>query len=355
MHAILLWTINDFLVYGNISGWVTKGYMACPVCNKYIPSHKLRSKIGYLSHRYFLPHDHAWRKSKRFDGKVNYQPSPILLTGVDVMQQLSHLKNLDYGKHPNNKKRSRSAEELNWTKKSILFELPYWCKLRLRHSLDVIHIEKNICDNILGTLLNLEGKTKDTIKARLDLEDTKIRKELHLVKRNDGSYIILLTCYTMSNTKKKSFCKFLKGIKFLDGILPIGMRGILKKDVTAALMELGDFCHRIYRRTLIMDDIKKMCIDISLILCKLEMIFLPAFFDVMVHLVVYLPNEALLGGPMAYQWMYPIQRFLGSLKRFVRNKACPEGSIAEAYVVKECLTFCSMYLRGIETHFNMDE
>lgn len=48
-------------------------------------------------------------------------------------------------------------------------------------------------------------------------------------------------------------------------------------------------------------------------------------------------------------------RFLGSLKRFVRNKARPEGSIAEAYVVKECLTFCSMYLRGIETHFNMDE
>ena len=37
------------------------------------------------------------------------------------------------------------------------------------------------------------------------------------------------------------------------------------------------------------------------------------------------------------------------------NKARPEGSIAEAYIVNECLTFVSMYLRGIETKFNRDE
>ena len=33
--------------------------------------------------------------------------------------------------------------------------------LDLRHNLDVMHIEKNICDSIIGTLLNIEGKTKD--------------------------------------------------------------------------------------------------------------------------------------------------------------------------------------------------
>ncbi|KAI3864756.1 hypothetical protein MKW92_041207, partial [Papaver armeniacum] len=47
--------------------------------------------------------------------------------------------------------------------------------------------------------------------------------------------------------------------------------------------------------------------------------------------------------------------FLGSLKRFVKNKARPEGSIAEGYIVKESLTYCSMYLRGIETKFNREE
>ena len=37
------------------------------------------------------------------------------------------------------------------------------------------------------------------------------------------------------------------------------------------------------------------------------------------------------------------------------NKAHPEGSIAEAYISKECTTFCSMYLDGVETLFNRPE
>ncbi|KAG8375133.1 hypothetical protein BUALT_Bualt10G0068700 [Buddleja alternifolia] len=44
--------------------------------------------------------------------------------------------------------------------------------------------------------------------------------------------------------------------------------------------------------------------------------------------------------------------YLGTLKGFVRNRARPEGSIAEGYVVKESLTFMSMYLSGIKTRFN---
>ena len=39
----------------------------------------------------------------------------------------------------------------------------------------------------------------------------------------------------------------------------------------------------------------------------------------------------------------------------MRNNARPEGSIVEAYTVNEALTFCSMYLRGIETRFSRVE
>lgn len=70
--------------------------------------------------------------------------------------------------------------ELNWKKRSIFFELEYWLKLKLRHNIDVMHAEMNVCDNIIGTLLNIEVKTKDTNKARLDLLDMNIREELHL-------------------------------------------------------------------------------------------------------------------------------------------------------------------------------
>jgi hypothetical protein len=33
-----------------------------------------------------------------------------------------------------------------------------------------MQIEKNICADILGTLLELKGKNKDTINARIDLK-----------------------------------------------------------------------------------------------------------------------------------------------------------------------------------------
>ena len=52
-----------------------------------------------------------------------------------------------------------------------LFNLPYWSSLLIRHNLDVMHIEKNICEALLGTLLEIAGKAKDTEKARLDLQD----------------------------------------------------------------------------------------------------------------------------------------------------------------------------------------
>ena len=64
----------------------------------------------------------------------------------------------------------------------------------------------------------------------------------------------------------------------------------------------------------------------------------------MVHLAVHLPDEALLRGPVQYGCMYPIERRLGTFKGYVRNRARPEGSIAEAYIATEALTFCSKYI-----------
>ena len=43
------------------------------------------------------------------------------------------------------------------------------------------------------------------------------------------------------------------------------------------------------------------------------------------------------------------------MKGYVSNRASPEGSIAEAYIIKECLTFCSMYLKGIDKPERYDD
>ncbi|CAN1782145.1 hypothetical protein LINPERHAP1_LOCUS15680 [Linum perenne] len=301
LHAAVMWTINDFLAYGNLSSWSTKGYLACPVCNKDSPGESLKSKIGYLGHRRFLPINHRWRRDKKFNGKRETRLHPPFLCGDDLLEQLAQVPLRLPGKHPQiQNKRKRPSEELNWVKKSIFFTLPYERKLNLRHNLDVMHIEKNMCDNIIGTLLDAPGKTKDTIKARQDLEMMGIRKELHLVRREDGRYEMPHACYTMTKEERKLFCQFLKEVKFPDG-----------------------YASNISRCSNAME--------------------------------VHLPHEAILGGPVQYRWMYPIERYLSTLKGFVRNKAHPEGSIAESYVVNECLTFCAMYLDGIETSFNAPE
>ena len=63
------------------------------------------------------------------------------------MDQLNQVRPQLPGKHPDfgGKKRKREADELNWRKKSIFWELPYWSSLLLRHNLDVMHVEKKTC------------------------------------------------------------------------------------------------------------------------------------------------------------------------------------------------------------------
>ncbi|XP_073310221.1 uncharacterized protein [Primulina huaijiensis] len=77
--------------------------------------------------------------------------------------------------------------------------------------------------------------------------------------------------------------------------------------------------------------------------------FPPSFFDSMEHLCVHLPFEARIAGPVQFRWMYPFERFLRKLKNTVRNKARVEGSICNAYLVKEASIFCQYYFNETST------
>ena len=114
-----------------------------------------------MDHRRFLPHDHIWRQSRKFDGKHERREKPHQFSGSELLQQLEVWPDCKFRKHPNNNKRKRTPEELDWTRKPILFELTYWSKLKLRHNLDVMHIEKNICDNIVGSRYFVKYRGKD--------------------------------------------------------------------------------------------------------------------------------------------------------------------------------------------------
>ncbi|KAK8923666.1 hypothetical protein KSP39_PZI019671 [Platanthera zijinensis] len=73
----------------------------------------------------------------------------------------------------------------------------------------------------------------------------------------------------------------------------------------------------------------------------------------MVHLPIHLIHQIKLGGPVHFQWMYWMERYLYRLKSYVRNRSRLEGSIAEAYLADECLAFCSRYMHdGVKTRLN---
>jgi hypothetical protein len=92
-----------------------------------------------------------------------------------------------------------------------------------------MHITKNMCKSLLGTLLNMPDRTKDRPKARHDLEFMQIRNDLHVgrpdddvdeeetkghrkgkkAKRND--YHCPASCFTLSPQEIEQFFNCLLG------------------------------------------------------------------------------------------------------------------------------------------------
>lgn len=65
----------------------------------------------------------------------------------------------------------------NFTYFSIFFKLPYWDSLCLRHCIDVMHIEKNVYDKKIHTLID-NKISKDTNSSRAYFKAFTIREEL---------------------------------------------------------------------------------------------------------------------------------------------------------------------------------
>ncbi|XP_057526403.1 uncharacterized protein LOC130805635 [Amaranthus tricolor] len=106
LRASLLWTINDFPAYADLSGWSTKGYYACPCCHKETKRTSLMHKGGYLGHRRWLPMNHKWRNdANSFDGKIEKGVAPVSLSGDDVLQHYSRFSQAKYGKIVGNKRK----------------------------------------------------------------------------------------------------------------------------------------------------------------------------------------------------------------------------------------------------------
>ncbi|XP_010456912.1 PREDICTED: uncharacterized protein LOC104738435 [Camelina sativa] len=176
LKAVLLWTISDFPAYGMLSGWTTHGRLACPICMDDTNAFQLpagRKTCWFDCHRRFLPANHPMRKDKKhfLKGKhaVNDYP-PQYLTGEQVLHErirnAEPPKTSDCGGNGHENKVDGYGSWHNWHKESILWKLPYWTDLNLRHTLDVMHTEKNILDNLMYTVMNVKDRSKDNVRSR---------------------------------------------------------------------------------------------------------------------------------------------------------------------------------------------
>ena len=85
----------------------------------------------------------------------------------------------------------------------------------------------------------------------------------------------------------------LVGLKFHDchvlmqQLLPVAVRGILPEKVRFAICRLCFFFNAICSKVIDPKQLDNLENEASIILCELEMYFLPSFFDILSHLIVH--------------------------------------------------------------------
>ncbi|KAL0416717.1 UNVERIFIED_CONTAM: hypothetical protein Slati_3503600 [Sesamum latifolium] len=175
--------------------------------------------------------------------------------------------------------------------------------------------------------------------------------------------------YTLTKDQKRKVCEWVKCLRFPDGyasnlsrcvdmtelrlhgmkshdchifmqkLIPVAFWEMVPEHVWSALTEVSLMFQVLCSTTLDIRKVQELEDSVAVIMCNFEKVFPPAFFDSMEHLILHLPYETSVGGPVQYRWMYPFERFLHELK----NKVHVEASIVEAYIVEKIGWFTSHY------------
>jgi hypothetical protein len=107
---------------------------------------------------------------------------------------------------------------------------------------------------------------------------------------------------------------------WIERLLPAMTRGYVPEPKWCVLSELSNFFRQLCAKELsqeVIDDLEKVA---PVLLCKLELIFPPGFFLAMQYLILHLPHEAQMWGPVQFCWCYIIERCLKILRKSLEIK-----------------------------------
>jgi hypothetical protein len=165
-----------------------KGKTGCLVCLdgtiwEFLDASK---KIVYLRHRCFLKTTHKYRNKlflRFYDNTLETEP-PLERrhNGEHVYKMVKNICVVYRKKNPDGTNRDRSTppiEGVPFKKQSTFFQyLPYWPDLEVSHTIDAMHVQKNVFESLISSLMNI-GKSKGGLKSRKDMVQLKVMPKLH--------------------------------------------------------------------------------------------------------------------------------------------------------------------------------
>ncbi|GJT72114.1 putative transposon, En/Spm-like protein [Tanacetum coccineum] len=318
LRDVVLWTINDYPVLGTLCGCPYSGFKGCV-------------------------------QKKAFNEQQEFLLAPNLITGEQIYNEVQHIENKwGKGKRTNNKasenqedtrgrggkiqkqKRNTTEEESSssqvneqngayWKKFNIRYrKLRCWRHNFVPHCIDFMHVEKNVAESLVGTLLNVLGKTKDGVNARLDLAELGVKPELFAMQEEDKTTLPPVG-YTLTNAEKDIFYETLYNIRVPQGYCSNFSSLVSLKDRKLIGLKSQDYHMLMQDKEIRLQELDKMQAELVVTLCLLEKFFPPSFFDIMV------------------------------IKGHVRNRNRPEGCIAEETIEEETIEFFSEYHKSMKT------
>ncbi|KAL3685350.1 hypothetical protein R1sor_003372 [Riccia sorocarpa] len=352
LRAMLLWTVNDYPALGLVAGQSTKGVLSCVACGPRVVSEysSVLHKPLFFGARRWLPLHHRFRGSRYGLGSDARETSvaPSKVSGHEVLE---------------------------WAEQKLQFDaVGGHSDLLVRHIIDLMHTEKNICNNLLKTILG----EKDQPAVRQDMQNRGIHSDLwlqtvpHRLPNRAPVTLKPKAPWDLSPFQREVFLARLAKLRvptgycgslqkhilngtighmkshdfhvFMQQFLPVLLRGLLPQQFQTIVCRLSKIFQQLCTKVWDPITYNALQIEAAETLVLMETYLPPVFFDNMTHLILHFVEELQLCGPVHCRWMYPIERYLSKLKRYVRNKARPEGCMAKCFKQDEVVGLATEYM-----------
>ncbi|XP_026384428.1 uncharacterized protein LOC113280009 [Papaver somniferum] len=367
--------IHDLPAQGVLSGCTTHGYCACVCCTDETRSTHLGYgiKIVYTNYRIFLkksaPLGLIGAQSLEKFADVHYEPGKL------VVRDTGKQKRYQYDEEEGDSELVTGA----FFKKCILWELESYFALTIWHCVDVMHTEKNVMEHIIYTIFDKDNKAIVAWNNRDKLKENKLNcGEWKEKKTKKGVEMVLL--FVLSKKEKTDFCQILKDLKFPTGfssnisknvnmeqlnlsilkshdyhvimgyLLPVLLQHAFpgEKDLHTALQQVSLYFRILCLKVVSREYLNQAKWMIAEAMYVLEKYFPAGFFDISVHNMVHLADEALVCGPVRYRWMYPFERAMKECKNIPNNNRYIEGSITKSTEMDECVIFDMEHMKNAD-------